>query len=123
MPSPMRLRRKLPIRKRLPDKRNQFFIIGTDQPDIIEHLVQETRCIRTPREAEEVDFRSWFPSAREKPVSADDMFVEGGCEGEVEGFLGVEFRGWAEGKVCEAAGGDFGADAGFSCVSILTEDR
>lgn len=51
------------------------------------------------------------------------MFVERGCEGEVEGFLGVEFRGWAEGKACEAAGGDFGADAGFSFVSILTEDR
>lgn len=47
------------------------------------------------------------------------MFVEGGCKCEVEGFLSVEFRGWTEGKVCEAAGGDFGADAGFSLVSIL----
>ena len=85
----MRLRRKLPIRKRLPNKRDQLFIIGADQADIIEHLVQETRCIRAPREAEEVDFRAGLPSPREEAVSADYVFVEGGCESEVEGFLGV----------------------------------
>lgn len=44
------------------------------------------------------------------------MLVEGGCEGEVEGFLGGEFGGRPEGEVCEAAGRDFGADASYTYI-------
>lgn len=118
-PARMRLGREFPVRKRLPDKGDQLFIIGADQPDIVEHLVEEPSRVCAAGEAEQVNLGTGFPPSGQEPIPADDMLIEGGGQGQVEGFLRRQFVGWSEGEVGEGAGRDFGSYAGYFHLALI----
>lgn len=90
--SRVRLGRELPVRERLPHEGDEFLVVGADQPDVIEHLVQEARGVGAAREPEQVDLRAGLPATGEEAIPADYMFVEGGGQCQVQGFLGVKGR-------------------------------
>lgn len=117
----MRLRRKLPVREGLPHKGDELLVVGADQTDIVEHLVQEARRVCAAREPEQVDLAAGFPAAREEAVAADDMFVERGGQSQVECFLGRQVLRWAQGEAGQRAGRDVrvGSYAGCSCQLSL----
>lgn len=111
----VRLRRELPVRERLPHERNEFLVVGADQPDIVEHLVQEARRVCAPGEPEQVDLAPRFPASREESISADNMFVERRGQGQIQRLLRQEALRWAQGEIGQGAGRYIGIGSYAGC--------